>query len=196
MREIQEAIALLGGAGAAEAAAAAAAASGGFPGGRSLADLGFPSFEPHDLALPSSGSAATGMANLWGVLGSGGGHRGGSYPAGRGGSAAAAGVTGAAGSPQLNLQSFMRGGSTGLGERVGGNTPILEDFGYPLVNSPALLTGIGSDALDLSNRLPSLENPGGEHCFQPPRLSRLQNEVKRWRPSHSQSALYVLRWMC
>lgn len=150
MREIQEAIALLGGAG-----AAAGAASGSFPRGRGLADLGFPAFEPRDLAAPLSSAGG-----LWEF---GAPQRGGSYPIGchRG----AGGGAEPPHSPPLNLQGFLRGGSAGLGEHVGGNTPILEDFSYPLVNSPALLSGLGADGLDLSTRLNSLDGPGGERRY-------------------------------
>ncbi len=145
MREIQEAIALLGGAG-----AAAGAASGSFLGGRgAAAELGFPAFEPRDLAAPPGGGWGFGPPER---------SSGGSYH----GSGGGRGAGGAPHSPALNLHGFLRGGSAGLGEAVGGNTPILEDFSYPLVSSPALLSGLGADGLDLSHRLSSLEGPGGE----------------------------------
>ncbi len=157
VREIQEAIALLGGA--AGGAPGGPAAPGSFHsgGGRSgLADLGFPAFEPRDLAVSAGGTAA----HLWNF---GAAERAGDP---RSSYLMMGGLRGSSGgggdgppSPPLNLQGFLR--ASGMGEHVGGNTPILEDFGYPLVNSPALLNGLGADALEMSQRLPSLEPPGG-----------------------------------
>ncbi|BDA44385.1 hypothetical protein COCOBI_05-5690 [Coccomyxa sp. Obi] len=164
VREIQEAIALLGGA--AGGAAGGSAAAGSFHGGSGrsgLADLGFPAFEPHDLAVPAGGAAA----HLWNF---GSADRAGeprsTYmmmggPRGNGGG-------GGPPSPPLNLQGFLR--SSGMGEHVGGNTPILEDFSYPLVNSPALLSGLGADALEMSQQLPSLDAPGGSRERRSPSL--------------------------
>ena len=161
VREIQEAIALLGGVAGGAASGAAAAGSFHRGGGRSgLADLGFPTFEPQDLAAPGGGAAA----HLWNF---GPGERAGdprsSYLM-MGGSRGAGG--GGPPSPPLNLQGFLR--SSGMGEHVGGNTPILEDFSYPLVSSPALLGALAADAMELPQRLSSLETPGGAilcfHC--------------------------------
>ncbi len=132
VREIQEAVALLGGAGA--AAARGRGGRGGvggalFPRAGTPAELGFPAFEPRDLAAERGAAGA-----LWD-----GGNAPGRLPGFAGAqaaAAAAAAVAGAGPSPTLSLQEFLQR-SGAAAERVGGNTPLLDDdFDCALVDAP------------------------------------------------------------
>lgn len=142
VREIQEAIALLGGAGASAGAPGRAAFVGGGGSSRLLGDLGFPAFDPRDL---TASGASRHSHQQW-------------EGSSRHLPTSTTRMTSNA-SPTLNLQDFLRSGSNNLGERIGGNTPFLDED-FTLVDSPALLSGPAGDAFEFATRLPSFEAPG------------------------------------